>query len=134
MHTPGRQFRFVGNTLTLENLLSTDTKDMAPDTLAALKTAYDLHQDEGAGTELSHKARQPLIEPFAVTMDGQLAAITEEDEMELGSVEASSSEETKAEYGGESKGALALADKDAAAVDAKTAGIPVAATASTKKL
>lgn len=77
----------MGNTLTLENLLSTDLKEMSPDTLAALKKAYALHQDDGTGTELSYKAMQPLIEPFAVTMDGRLATIAEEDEMELGEAE-----------------------------------------------
>ncbi len=139
-HPPHRQFRFVGNTLTLENLLSTDVKEMAPDTLAALKQAYELHQDDGTAMELSHRAKQPLIEPFGVTVDGQLAAITEEDEMELGSAAAEEGveEETK-EGGGESKAAAAAskagAAKDGAELDAKTGGaIPVAATATNGKL
>lgn len=83
----------MGNTLTLENLLSTDLKEMAPDTLAGLKKAYELHQDDGTGTELSHKAKQPLIEPFAITMDGRLATLADEDEMELGEAQVPVSEE-----------------------------------------
>lgn len=129
-HTHNRQFRLVGNTLTLENLLTTDVKEKAPDTMEALKKAYQLHQDDGTGVELSHKAKQPLIEPFAVTRDGQLLDIAEEDEMELGEAEGDvvvdGGEETKAETG-ESK-TTALMQGNGAALDAKTGGVaPVAA-------
>lgn len=128
-----RQFRFVGNTLTLENLLSTDLKELAPDTMEALKKAYQLHLDDGTGAELSHKTKQPLIEPFAVTRDGQLLDIGQDDEMELGeadvssAVEAGSEEETKAEHGEEvTKGAVG-------GLDAKTnGGVPVAAMVNSK--
>ena len=79
------QFRFVGNTLTLENLLATDTGDMKPATLEGLKKAYELHQDDGKGADLSHKALQPLTEPFAITRDGSLDTIDQDtDDVELG--------------------------------------------------
>ena len=43
-----RRFHQLGNTLTLENLLTTDLKDMAPDTMEALKKVR-----EGLGGGLS---------------------------------------------------------------------------------
>ncbi|TFJ88120.1 hypothetical protein NSK_000474 [Nannochloropsis salina CCMP1776] len=79
------QFRFVGNTLTLENLLATDSAEMPADTREALKQAYQLHQDAGEGMELSHKALQPLTEPYAITRDGLLDSLVEgSDDVELG--------------------------------------------------
>lgn len=79
------QFRFVGNTLTLENLLATDVTDMKPSTLEGLKQAYELHQDNGKGADFSHKALQPLTEPFAITRDGSLDTIDQDtDDVEMG--------------------------------------------------
>jgi len=79
------QFRFVGNTLTLENLLATDVTDMPVATLEGLKKAYELHQDDGTETNFSHKALQPLTEPFAITRDGLLESIAEDtEEVEMG--------------------------------------------------
>jgi len=80
-----RQFRFVGNTLTLENLLATDATDMPSAMLEGLKKAYKLHQDDGKETNFSHKAIQPLTEPFAITRDGLLESIAEDtEELEMG--------------------------------------------------
>ena len=122
----------MGNTLTLENLLSTDLKEMTPDTLAGLKRAYALHQDDGTGAELSHKAKQPLIEPFAVTMDGRLATIAEEDEMELGEAEPeAAARASEAAAGEESK--FEKEEDRLTAEAAALKGVPVAATAAAGK-